>query len=46
MIVALFYVPGFNLMLWHAIGHACEFVGLDPRLAFRGFRLFQFWRSI
>ncbi len=46
MIVALFYVPGLNLMLWGAIYRVCEFVGLDPRLAYRGYHLFQFWRGI
>jgi Zn-dependent protease len=46
MLVALFYVPGLNSMLWGAIFRSCEFVGLDPRLAYRGYLLFQFWRGI
>jgi Zn-dependent protease len=46
MLVALFYVPGLNSMLWEAIFRTCEFVGLDPRLAFHGYHLFQFWRGI
>jgi Zn-dependent protease len=46
MLVALFYVPGLNSMLWEAIYRICEFVGLDPRLAFHGYHLFQFWRGI
>jgi Zn-dependent protease len=46
ILVALLYVPGLNLMLWEAIYRTCDFVGLDPRLAYRGYRLFQFWRGI
>jgi Zn-dependent protease len=46
MLVALFYVPGLNSMLWGAIFRTCEFVRLDPRLAFSGYHLFQFWRGI
>ena len=46
LLAALFYVPGVNSLLWDAIFRACELIGLDPRLAFRGLRLFQFWRGM
>ena len=46
LLVALFYVPGVNSLLWHAIFSVCEWIGLDARLAFRGLRLFQFWRGM
>lgn len=46
IIIALFYVPGVNSTLWEAIFHTCALIGLDPRLAIRGYHLFQFWHGI
>lgn len=46
LLAALFYVPGLNSLLWDVIFRACEAIGLDQRLAFRGLRLFQFWRGM
>src|SRR5262249_9679550 len=46
LVAALFFVPGLNSMLWSAIYATCDLVGLDPRLAARGYSLFQFWRFL
>ena len=44
LVLALFVVPGLNNWFWNAVYVACALVGLDPRVAWRGFALFQFWR--
>ena len=44
LVAALFFVPGLSRWLWQTVFAACDWVGLDPRAAFRGLRLFQFWR--
>jgi Zn-dependent protease len=44
LVVALFLVPPLNSLLWDTIFQASVLIGLDERLAFQGFRIFQFWR--
>ena len=43
LVVALFLVPPLNSIFWDTVFQATLMVGLDQRLAFQGFRLFQFW---
>jgi Zn-dependent protease len=44
LVLALFFVPGLNGWFWQIIYSACTQIGLDPRVAWFGFGLFQFWR--
>jgi Zn-dependent protease len=44
VMLALFLVPEFNRMFWDAVFGICGGIGLDARLALRGFQLFRFWR--
>jgi Zn-dependent protease len=44
LVLALFFVPGLNGWFWQTIYAACAQIGLDPRVAWFGFGLFQFWR--
>ena len=44
LVVALFLVPGLNKWFWDAVDAACALIGLDPRVAWIGLGLFQFWR--
>jgi Zn-dependent protease len=44
LVLLLFVVPTVNHWFWDAVYAACAFVGLDPRVAWGGFALFQFWR--
>jgi Zn-dependent protease len=43
LVVALFLVPPLNSIFWDTVFRATLMIGLDQRLAFQGFRLFQFW---
>jgi Zn-dependent protease len=43
VVVALFFVPGLNKWFWDVVYAACALIGLDPRVAWFGFGLFQFW---
>jgi Zn-dependent protease len=45
LVLVLFFVPPLNAMFWDTIFQAAALVGLDPRLAFGGLRIFQFWRG-
>ena len=44
LVLALFFVPGLNHWFWDIVYRACGQIGLDPRLAWEGYGLFQFWR--
>jgi Zn-dependent protease len=44
LVAALFFVPGLSRWLWQTIFTVCSTIGLDPRAAFSGLRLFQFWQ--
>lgn len=44
LLLALFFVPGLNQWFWDTIYRACMLVGLEPRVAWFGYGLFQFWR--
>jgi Zn-dependent protease len=44
VIVAFIAIPEVNNNFWDAIYDACARIGVDPRVASFGFRLFQFWR--
>jgi Zn-dependent protease len=44
LVVALFLVPGLNRSFWQLVFTACAWVGLDPQVAWQGFRMFQFWQ--
>jgi Zn-dependent protease len=44
LIAALFFVPDLSRSFWHAVFRICDGVGVDPRLAWLGFQLFQFWK--
>jgi Zn-dependent protease len=44
LVAALFFVPGLSRWLWQTVFAACTLIGLDPRAAFTGLRLFQFWQ--
>ena len=43
LVVGLFLVPPLNSIFWNTVFKAALLVGLDVRLAFQGFRIFQFW---
>ena len=44
LVLAFFFVPGFSNWFWDLIDGLSELIGLDGRVARRGFGLFQFWR--
>ena len=44
LVAALLLVPGLSRWLWQTVFTACALIGLDPRAAFTGLRLFQFWQ--
>jgi Zn-dependent protease len=44
LLLALFFVPGLNNWFWSLVRSAGAVIGLDIRLAWIGFGLFQFWR--
>jgi Zn-dependent protease len=44
LVLVLFLVPPLNSVFWDTVLNACWLVGLDARLAFEGYRSFQFWR--
>jgi Zn-dependent protease len=44
LVLVLFLVPPLNSVFWDTVFNACRLVGLDARLAFEGYRSFQFWR--
>lgn len=44
LVLALFFVPGLSRWFWDVVFAACASIGLDPRVAWIGFRMFQFWR--
>lgn len=44
LVLALFFVPGVSRWFWDVVYAACALIGLDPRVAWVGFGLFQFWR--
>lgn len=44
ILVFLLFLPVLYDLFWHSVIWASTLVGLDVSLAFRGFRLFQFWR--
>lgn len=44
LVAALLLVPGLSRYLWQTVFAACALIGLDPRAAFTGLRLFQFWQ--
>jgi Zn-dependent protease len=44
VIVGLIAIPEVNNGFWDTIYAACGRIGIDPRVASIGFRLFQFWR--
>jgi Zn-dependent protease len=41
---AFFLVPGVNRQFWILVYSVCDLIGLDPRPAFLGYKMFQFWR--
>jgi hypothetical protein len=43
LVIALFLVPPLNSIFWNTVFKAILLVGLDARLVFEGFRIFQFW---
>lgn len=44
LVLALVFVPDLNRSFWHVVFRTCDAVGVDPRLAWLGFHLFQFWK--
>jgi len=44
LVLLLFLVPDLNRLFWAGVYYSCNAVGLDPRLAWHGFQLFQFWK--
>jgi len=44
LVLALFFVPGLARWFWDVVYAACAMIGLDPRVGWVGFGLFQFWR--
>jgi Zn-dependent protease len=44
LVLALFFVPRLNPWFWDIVYRACGQIGLDPRLAWQGYGMFQFWR--
>lgn len=44
LILALFFIPDLSRSFWIAVFYSCDAVGIDPRLAWHGFQLFQFWK--
>jgi Zn-dependent protease len=44
VVIALIAIPEVNNWFWDTIYAACARIGVDPRVAAIGFRLFQFWR--
>jgi Zn-dependent protease len=44
LVLALFVIPAVNVWFWDTLYAGCDLIGLDPRLAWRGFAMFQFWR--
>jgi Zn-dependent protease len=44
LVLALFFVPGLNRWFWDLIYALSAQIGLDPRVAWNGYGLFQFWR--
>jgi Zn-dependent protease len=44
LVIALFLVPPLNSIFWNTVFKTSLLVGLDARLAFQGFGIFQFWR--
>lgn len=44
ILVLLLFVPFVYNLFWDTVVWACTQVGLDARLAFQGYRLFEFWR--
>src|SRR5262245_20057344 len=45
LFVAFLLIPAVNDMFWRFVFDLCATIGLDPRDAIRGLRLFQFWRQ-
>jgi len=44
LVLALFFVPGLSRWFWDLVYMLSALIGLDPRVAWNGFGLFQFWR--
>ena len=44
LVVALFFVPGLNQWFWQTVYGICAWIGLSPKVAALGFRMFQFWQ--
>ncbi len=44
LVMALFLVPGLNTWFWQFVYGFCAGIGLDPKLAWLGYGMFQFWR--
>lgn len=44
LVLALFFVPGPSRWFWDVVETLSSQIGLDPRVAFNGLRLFQFWK--
>jgi Zn-dependent protease len=44
VVIALIAIPEVNNNFWDAIYAACARIGIDPRVAAIGFRLFRFWQ--
>jgi Zn-dependent protease len=44
IVIALIAIPEVNNGFWDTIYTVCDRIGVDPRVAAIGFRLFQFWR--
>ena len=44
LVLALFFVPGLSRWFWDLVSTLSALIGLDWRVAWNGFGLFQFWR--
>jgi Zn-dependent protease len=44
LVLAFFFVPGLASWFWNLVYGLCGLIGLDWRVAWNGFGLFQFWR--
>ncbi len=44
LVLALFFLPGLNGWFWNLVYAVSFQIGLDPRVAWNGYGLFQFWR--
>jgi Zn-dependent protease len=44
LVLALFFLPGLNGWFWNLVFTVSSQIGLDWRVAWSGYGLFQFWR--